>query len=65
MADKLLIKNARLVNEGQITAGDLLIHNGRIAQIDDSICAGTGVRVLDAAGAQHKCKGREGAHAPT
>lgn len=51
MADKLLIKNARLVNEGQITAGDLLIDNGRIAQIDDSICAGTGVRVLDAAGA--------------
>ena len=51
MTDKLLIKNARLVNEGQITDGDLLIHNGRIAQIDDSICAGTGIRVLDAAGA--------------
>jgi len=48
---KLLIKNARLVNEGQITDGDLLIHNGRIAQIDDSIRAGAGTRVLDAAGA--------------
>ncbi|MCH8228429.1 MAG: dihydroorotase [Proteobacteria bacterium] len=47
----MLIKNARLVNEGQITDGDLLIHNGRIAQIDDSIRAGAGTRVLDAAGA--------------
>ena len=51
MTDKLLIKNARLVNEGQITDGDLLIHNGRIAQIDDSICTGAGTLVLEAAGA--------------
>jgi len=49
--DKLLIKNARLVNEGQITDGDLLIHDGRIAKIDTSINAGAGIRVLDAAGA--------------
>lgn len=51
MTDKILIKNARLVNEGQITDGDLLIHNGRIAKIDGSISAGAGTRVLDAAGA--------------
>jgi len=47
----MLIKNARLVNEGQITEGDLLIRNGRIAKIGDSIGAGTGTVVLDAAGA--------------
>ena len=51
MTDKLLIKNARLVNEGKITDGDLLIHKGRIAKIDDSISAGAGTPVLDAAGA--------------
>ncbi|MEE8496305.1 MAG: dihydroorotase [Xanthomonadales bacterium] len=51
MTDKLLIKNARLVNEGQITDGDLLIHHGRIALIDASISAGAGTAVLDAAGA--------------
>lgn len=51
MMDKLLIKNARLVNEGQIAAGDLLIQHGRIAKIDSSISAGPGTRVLDAAGA--------------
>ena len=51
MTDKLLIKNARLVNEGQITDGDLLIRNGRIAKIDDSISVVAGTRVLDAAGA--------------
>ncbi len=51
MTEKLLIKNARLVNEGQITAADVLIHKGRIAKIDGSISAGTGVYVLDANGA--------------
>jgi dihydroorotase len=51
MTDSILIKNAQLVNEGQITDGDLLIHKGRIVKIDDSISAGAGTRVLDAAGA--------------
>jgi len=51
MTDSILIKNAQLVNEGHITDGDLLIHKGRIVKIDDSISAGAGTRVLDAAGA--------------
>ena len=51
MTDKLLIKNARLVNEGQITDGDLLIRDGRIARIDTSISAGDNAQVMDAAGA--------------
>ncbi len=51
MTDSILIKNARLVNEGQITDGDLLIHKGRIAKIDGGISADAGTRVLDAAGA--------------
>jgi dihydroorotase len=33
----LLIRNARLVNEGQIRAGDLLIRDGRIDKIGSSI----------------------------
>jgi dihydroorotase len=51
MTNKLLIKNARLVNEGQITDGDLLIRDGRIARIDTSISASENTRVMDAAGA--------------
>lgn len=34
---KYLIKNVRIVNEGHITAADLLIKNGRIERIDASI----------------------------
>ncbi|MBT8428648.1 MAG: dihydroorotase, partial [Gammaproteobacteria bacterium] len=46
---KLLISNARMVNEGQVKEGDLLVLDGRIEQI------GTGIRapdakVIDAAG---------------
>ena len=51
MTNTLLIKNARLVNEGQITDGDLLIRDGRIASIETSISAGENTAVLDAAGA--------------
>lgn len=36
---KLLIKNARIVNEGTITEGDVFIENGIIAEIADSISA--------------------------
>jgi dihydroorotase len=45
----LLIVNANLVNEGQITAADVLIRNGRIETIGHHLSA-PGVAVLDAAG---------------
>jgi len=45
----LLIRNARMVNEGQITEGDLLVADGRIAQIGAEINA-PGAQVIDAAG---------------
>lgn len=45
----LLIVNAKLVNEGQITAGDVLIRNGRIEAIGSNLSA-PGVNVLDAEG---------------
>jgi len=47
----MLIKNARMVNEGEIENGDLLIRQGRIEKIDRSISADGVARVLDAAGA--------------
>jgi len=51
MNETTLIKNAHLVNEGQVYPGDLMIRNGRIEKIDDSITA-DGVRtVIDAQGA--------------
>lgn len=46
---KTLIVNARLVNEGAIVEGDLLIEDGRIARIDSHIDA-SGCEVIDAAG---------------
>ena len=49
MSHSLLITNARMVNEGQIQEGDLLVVDGRIAQIGGAISA-PGVEVLDAAG---------------
>ncbi len=51
MSNTLLIKNARLVNEGRIRDGDLLIRDGRIARIDSAIGAEAGTPVIDAAGA--------------
>lgn len=45
----LLITNARLVNEGQITAADVLVRDGRIAAIGGQLSA-PGVKVLDAQG---------------
>ena len=47
---KLLICNARIVNEGVVTEGDLLVENGRIARIDSGIAAPAGAQVIDAAG---------------
>ncbi|MBU0654426.1 MAG: dihydroorotase [Gammaproteobacteria bacterium] len=45
----LLIVNANLVNEGQITNSDVLIRNGRIEAIGNNL-SGSGAVVLDAAG---------------
>jgi dihydroorotase len=47
---KLLITNARLINEGAITETDVLIQGERIERIGQSIPAGDGVQVLDANG---------------
>jgi len=51
MTHTLLIKNARLVNEGTVAEGDLLIRDGRIARIDAAISADDSMEILDAAGA--------------
>ncbi|MEJ8566848.1 dihydroorotase [Elongatibacter sediminis] len=50
MPQRLLIKNALLVNEGDILPGDLLIDKGRIARIDREIAASDSDRILDAGG---------------
>jgi dihydroorotase len=47
---RLLIKNARLVNEGVTRDTDVLIEGDRIARIDGDIAAPEGADVLDAAG---------------
>ena len=46
---KLLIRNARMVNEGRIREGDLLVVDGRIDRIDTEIDA-QGAQVIEAAG---------------
>lgn len=46
----LLITNARLVNEDQISTTDVLIRNGRIERIAGQIGAPEGAQVIDAAG---------------
>ncbi|GGH67863.1 dihydroorotase [Phaeocystidibacter marisrubri] len=51
MADTILIKNARIVNEGITQEGDLLIENGRIAHVDRHISPKNGnVKIIDAHG---------------
>ena len=50
MSEQTLIKNARLVNEGRITDGDLLIRRGRIETIAPSITVRGDVEVIDAGG---------------
>jgi dihydroorotase len=47
---KLLISNARLINEGEIREVDVLVHGERIEKIDTQISAGDGVDVIDANG---------------
>jgi dihydroorotase len=46
---KLLISNARMVNEGQVKEGDLLVVDGRIEQIGTGISA-PDAKVIDATG---------------
>ena len=51
MLKSYLIKNARIVNEGEVFEGDLLVENGRIAKIDGSIGPKNGnVTIIDANG---------------
>lgn len=47
--NKLIIKNAQLVNEGKISAGDLLIEGERISKIERSI-SHPDVEIFDAKG---------------
>lgn len=47
---KLLITNARLINEGEIRDTDVLVKGERIEKIASSITPGEGVQVLDANG---------------
>ena len=51
MSKSYLIKNARIVNEGSVVEGDVLIEAGRIAKIDSSIGPKpANVNVIDAEG---------------
>jgi len=48
--NKLLITNARLLNEGEIRDADVLVEGERISKIAPSIVAGEGVEIIDACG---------------
>jgi len=48
--NRLLITNARLVNEGETRDADVLIEGERISKIASSIVPGDGVEVIDAGG---------------
>jgi dihydroorotase len=48
--DKLLICNARLVNEGRICDADVLVEGDRIARIDSGLSLPAGAARIDAAG---------------
>ncbi|MDH3546463.1 MAG: dihydroorotase [Gammaproteobacteria bacterium] len=48
--NKLLITNARLINEGEIREADVLVKGQRIEKIDSGIAAGNDVEVIDAHG---------------
>ncbi len=50
MAPTLIILNARIVNEGAITPGDILIRNGRIETIGTDLAARQADTIIDAAG---------------
>ena len=49
--NQILIKNARIVNEGQILRGDVLIQDDRIAEVAESISVkSSDTKVIDADG---------------
>ncbi|HCP40777.1 MAG TPA: dihydroorotase, partial [Cryomorphaceae bacterium] len=51
MCKSYLIKDARIVNEGKVVEGDVLIEAGRITKIDSSIGPkSANVNVIDAEG---------------
>ncbi len=50
MNNPTVIRNARLVNEGQITEPDVLLKNGRIEKIANDLSAPEGAEVVDARG---------------
>ncbi len=50
MSQITVIRNAKLVNEGQITESDLLLKNGRIEKIARGLQAPAGANVVDANG---------------
>ena len=45
-----LIRNARIVNEGQVVEGDVYVSNGRIEKIGSGLQAPGGVVEIDAEG---------------
>ena len=47
---RLLIRNARLVNEGQVRDADVLVANGRIEKIANSITGCNAAVAIDAQG---------------
>lgn len=48
--NRLLITNARLINEGTISDADVLVEDDRISRVAGSITAEDGMEVIDAAG---------------
>ncbi|HCY83204.1 MAG TPA: dihydroorotase, partial [Xanthomarina gelatinilytica] len=49
--NNILIKNAKIVNEGQIFEGDILIENDIIKEVSNSISAkSSNVKIIDAEG---------------
>ena len=46
----LVIKDARIVNEGRSADGDVLIRDGRIEQVGSAIAVPEGAQVIDAGG---------------
>ena len=50
MSEATVIRNAQLVNEGQVTESDVLLKNGRIEKIANSVEAPAGAEIVDAKG---------------
>lgn len=50
MKQKILIQNAKIVNEGRVFRSDLLIENGYIKKIDPHIIADSSIQIIDANG---------------